>query len=73
MKDFNNNALKIGDVVAFIDTYSVNSKASRSSLHKGIIEAFTEKMVIIRCDTVVSSKGTIRRLPHHIALIQEHK
>lgn len=66
MKDFNKNDLKIGDVVAFMHTKSINSRASHSYLCKGTIIAFTEKMVSIKCND-----GVVRRLPNHVALIQE--
>ena len=69
MKDFNKNDLKIGDVVAFMQTTSINSRASRSYLCKGTIIAFTEKMVSIKCND--GHDYTVRRLPGHVALIQE--
>jgi hypothetical protein len=69
MKDFNNNVLKIGDTVAFMCcTSEINSRASRSYLQKGIIIAFTEKMISIKCNERTRAD---RRLPNHVALIQE--
>lgn len=68
MKDFNNNVLKIGDTVAFMCTSEINSRASCSYLQKGIIIAFTEKMVSIKCNDRTRAD---RRLPNHVALIQE--
>lgn len=65
MKDFDDKALNIGDTVAFMGNKIINSRASQSLLQKGIIESFTEKMVVIKC-----GEDVVRRKPQHIALIQ---
>lgn len=63
MKDFNENNLKIGDVVAFLE-------ANYRDLKKGTIINFTEKMIVIEWNNK-GKKEICRRAPDYVALIRE--
>lgn len=62
MRDFNQNILKVGDSVAFLE-------ARYRDLKKGIVVGFTAKTIVIEWSNK-GSKEICRREPAYVALIQ---